>query len=381
VYLSLAVFAWNEEAGIEATLRSLFQQTLFAELSQRNLACEVLCVVNGCTDRTPEIAGAFFEQQQRTHPDRNAFRCRVTNLAERGKLNAWNVYVHSLSAPEASCLFMLDADILIHRPATLANMLTTLEQDPQASIAVDQPCKDISFKPNKSARERLSLGAARLTATASAQLCAQLYAIRAAVARNIYLPKDLPACEDGFIKAVVCTDFLTAELNNQRIRLAPDAAHTFEAYTSPAAVLKNQKRQIIGQTVVHLLIDQYLKSLPVSQRRALGQTLKEHETRDPAWLKRLIQEHLRQTRCFWRLYPGLLAYRFKRWAGLNPLQRMLCAPAVLSGFVFTLLSAWLAYRFLKQGSIDYWPQAQRAGLAPAVVDLPVSLELTHHNSK
>ena len=48
-----------------------------------------------------------------------------------------------------------------------------------------------------------------MTGSASAQLCGQLYCIRAEVARNIYLPKDLCACDDGFIKALVCTDFLT----------------------------------------------------------------------------------------------------------------------------------------------------------------------------
>ncbi len=380
VYVSLAIFAWNEEAGIEATLRSLFQQTFFAELSRRHLACEIVCVVNGCSDRTPQVAARIFEEQIARHPHADAFQCRVAELAERGKLNAWNQFVHSLSAREADYLLLMDADILIHRPATLQNMLAALEQDPVASIAVDRPCKDLQFKPNKSLRERLSLAAARMTATASAQLCAQLYVIRAEVARNIYLPKDLPACEDGFIKALVCTDFLTDALKPQRIRLAADAEHTFEAYTSLPTILKNQKRQIIGQTVVHILVDRYLKSLPLSEKLRLGQTLKDKERLDPSWLKGLIDEHLRNTRFFWQLYPGLLGYRFKRWAGLSPLMRLSCSPAVLGGFVFSLLSALLAYRFLKRGSTDYWPRAERAGLTPGV-SLPISFELNNQNPK
>ena len=59
-----------------------------------------------------------------------------------------------------------------------------------------------------------------MTRAAHGQLCAQLYCIRAEVARNIYLPKDLAACEDGFIKALVCTDFLTHEVKPERVRLA-----------------------------------------------------------------------------------------------------------------------------------------------------------------
>ena len=56
VYVSLAIFAWNEERAIASSLKSLFQQTLFAELAGRALSCEVICLCNGCTDRTAALA-------------------------------------------------------------------------------------------------------------------------------------------------------------------------------------------------------------------------------------------------------------------------------------------------------------------------------------
>src|SRR5213594_227406 len=37
--VSIAILAWNEEAAIAATLRSLFHQSLFAQLSKRTLSC------------------------------------------------------------------------------------------------------------------------------------------------------------------------------------------------------------------------------------------------------------------------------------------------------------------------------------------------------
>jgi len=40
----------------------------------------------------------------------------------------------------------------------------------------------------------------------------------------------------------------------------------YEAYTSVAEVLNNQKRQMIGQTIVHVLIE-YLKTLPSNSSR------------------------------------------------------------------------------------------------------------------
>ena len=62
--ISIAVRAWNEEAVIRRTLGSLFEQSLFRKLSDRGESCEVLCIPNGCTDHTAEIATAFFAGQK-----------------------------------------------------------------------------------------------------------------------------------------------------------------------------------------------------------------------------------------------------------------------------------------------------------------------------
>jgi hypothetical protein len=254
----------------------------------------------------------------------------------------------------------MDADIVIHRPETLWNMLAVLDQDPRANVSVDHPCKDIGLKPRKSLRDKLSLSASQTTLAAPAQLCAQLYCIRAEIARKIYLPKDLAACEDGFIKALICTDILSHGVWPERIRAAEGAAHTFEAYTSPLATLRNQKRQILGQTIVHILVDQYLPGLP-GAREGMAELLRRKDIEDPSWLKRLIAEHLRRTRFFWRLYPGLLSLRFKRLRQLPRFKRWLCFPATVAGTTVSFVASFMAYKALKHGCTDYWPQAARAG--------------------
>jgi len=359
--VSLGIIAWNEEEGIGRMLESLFQQSLFAELSRRGQTCEIICVANGCTDRTPEVAGQILTAQMGAHPYAGAFSGRVMNVQERGKLNAWNRFVHQFSARDARFLFLMDADILIHGPDTLWNMLQALERNGEATVATDRPCKDIQFKARKTPWDRLSLGAARMTGAAEGQLCGQLYCIRSDIARNIYLPRDLGACEDGFIKALVCTDFLTHHVWPWRIVVADNAEHTFEAYTSPAGVFKNQKRQMIGQTVVHILVDGYLKSLPLPERARLADTLRVKEQNDPDWLKRLVAEHVRRTKYFWRLYPGLLSHRFRRLANLNLLRKAACLPSALAGFVAAVVSSFMASRLLKSGATNYWPRADRAG--------------------
>ena len=357
--VSIGIIAWNEEKGIGAMLESVFQQSLFAELGRRGRRCEIICVTNGCTDRTPEVVAEIFARQSEGHPDAAHFSCRVMNVSQRGKINSWNRFVHSFSSRESKYLFLMDADIFIQPRETLWNMVNALEDNLDASVSVDLPRKDISFKERKTLWERISLGASQMNSSASAQLCGQLYCIRAEIARNIYLPKDLCACDDGFIKALVCTDFLMHQVWDWRIVAATDAAHTFEAYVSPGGLLKNQKRQMIGQTIVHVLVDNYLKTLPFTTRMRLADALFEREKEDPSWLKRLIAEHIRRTRFWWQLYPGLLSHRFKRMASLNSLERIACFPAALAGFFLALASSFMAYTSLKKGATDYWPRAER----------------------
>jgi glycosyltransferase involved in cell wall biosynthesis len=359
--ISIGIIAWNEEQGIEAMLESVFQQTLFAELARRGRRCEIICVTNGCTDRTPEVAAKFFTRQSQEHPEAAAFSCRVINVAVKGKINAWNRFVHSFSARDAKYLFLMDADILIHPRESLWKMVATLENKSEAKVSVDMPRKDILFKRRKTLWERLSLGASQMTTSSSAQLCGQLYCIRAEVARNIYLPKDLCACDDGFIKALVCTDFLAHRVWPWRIAAAAGAAHTFEAYLSLAGILRNQKRQMIGQTIVHILVDKYLRNLPPAKRMKLAEALSEQEQADPNWLRELITEHLRRTKYCWQLYPGLLGDRFKRLSQLNWLKRIACFPVALAGFFVALASSSMAYTSLKNGATDYWPRAERSG--------------------
>jgi glycosyltransferase involved in cell wall biosynthesis len=374
--VSIAIFAWNEEAAIGHTLNSLFRQSLFQGLSQEGRICEIICVVNGCTDRTPQVAEEVFRAERGTHPFANTFTARVENLQERGKLNAWNEFVHRLSAPSAEYLMMLDSDIIIHKPDTLLNMVQALRKNTDANISTDQPRKDIHFKKEKGLRERLSLAETQMTSSASAQLCGQLYCIRSETARRIYLPKDLAACEDGFIKSLVCSDFLTKGVNPKRICLAPEAEHTFEAYVSPRALLKNQKRQMIGQTMVHILVDQFLPSLTDGQRRDMVSTLRQKDATDRTWLKRLVAAHLSQMKVFWRLYPNLLGQRFKRWSQLKTRQRIISFPQTMAASALSLIPCYLAYAALKSGVTDYWPRADRTGISGLAAQSAGSLAFT-----
>ena len=198
--IAIGIIAWNEEAAISAMLNSLFAQTIFAELAAQNRRCDIICIPNGCTDRTAAVARDIFERQQHEHPFKSAFAARVVEIKKRGKINAWNRFVHELSPSEAQFLFLADADIVLSDPQTLWNMYRALDENSAAVVSTDSPIKDIALKPRRTWMERISLAASRMTQSAPAQLTGQLYCIKASIARNIYLPADLPACEDETLR-------------------------------------------------------------------------------------------------------------------------------------------------------------------------------------
>ena len=355
--ISIAVRAWNEEAVIRRTLESLFEQSLFEELNARGERCEVLCIPNGCTDRTAEIAAAVFAGQEKSHPFADAFACGVRNIREAGRNHTWNAFVHDLSCPEAEFLVLMDSDILFNRRETLFNMYRALLENSGASVASDQPVKDLSLKLRKSWRDRISLAVSEMNGATQGQMTGQLYCIRAEVARRLYLPKEL-GIDDGFIKAIVCTDSFSNELNPRRIVVAENASHVYEAYTSAGELLKNQKRQMIGQTIVHVLVE-YLKTLPPPQRTHLADTLRRKEEASPDWVARLVAEHVRRVRFFWRLFPDAPTFRFKRWWTMRGMKRLTYLPATLVGFAVTMIACAQAYRHFKRGKMHFWPKAAR----------------------
>jgi hypothetical protein len=258
----------------------------------------------------------------------------------------------------------MDADILFNRPDTLERVIDEMERNPRLGGASDCPVKNITGKARPSVRERLSLATSDMTDAIAGRLNGMLYCLRAEIARNIYLPLGVLVNDDGFFKAVICTDFFRSALDPTKVVSVRGATHLYEPYLSLRDILKNQKRQMIGQTTAYVLIE-YIKSLPETQRAHLGETLRGLEKSDPEWLKRLIDVHVARTRRFWRLFPGLLSFRWKRVADMRGIRRLTHLPAAAAGFAVTLVASWQAARFLRGGSFNYWPAAPRQPI-PAV---------------
>lgn len=364
IALSIGIMAWNEESSLPVMLDSLFRQTLFARLAERGERCEIVCLANGCTDRTVPVTEDIFRRQREDHRDAAGFHAWVADIKEPGRNNAWNRFVHELSAREARYICLMDADIVFHEPDTLEQVFNALERNPKLLAASDWPVKDIAFKEHKSLRDRLSLSTSDMTGSIPGRLNGQLYCIRSGIARNLYLARDMIANDDGFFKAVITTHFLTAPADPAKTVSIASARHLFEPYLKLSDVLNNQKRQMIGQTTVHVLIA-YLQTLPVEERLDLAETLRRHEARDPDWLKKLIAAHIRRERFFWRIFPDALTFRWRRWAQLPLGRRITHFPAAAAGFVVTLIACYRARRFLTGGVANFWPKAARQSILAA----------------
>jgi glycosyltransferase involved in cell wall biosynthesis len=364
IALSIGIMAWNEEASIGPMLDSLLGQSIFARLATRNEGCEIVCLANGCTDGTAQVAGDIFMRMGREHPVRPGLRARVEEIPEPGRNNAWNRFVHEFSDRGARYICLMDADIIFNQPDTLELVVGELERDPRLGGASDCPRKNIAGKARLSPRERLSLAASDMTGTIEGRLNGMLYCLRAGIARNLYLPRDLGAPDDGFFKAAICTDFFRAPSDPAKVVSVRGATHLYEPYLSLRDVLNNQKRQMIGQTTVHVLIE-HLRTMPESDRANLGETLRRNDARDPDWLRRLIDAHVARPRRFWRLFPGILGFRWRRLARMRGGRRLTHLAAAAAGFAVTLVACWQASRFLRRGVSAYWPRTARHSIMSA----------------
>jgi glycosyltransferase involved in cell wall biosynthesis len=369
ITLSIGIMAWNEEAAIGPMLASLFEQSIFSQLVARNEGCEVFCLANGCTDRTAEVAGDIFARMEREHPFRRGLSARVADIPESGKSNTWNRFVHEFSAREARYICLMDADIILNKPDTLELILGELERNPHLGGASDFPRKNIAGKARLSLRDRLSLAGSDMNDTVKGRLNGMLYCLRAGIARNLYLPRNLVAIDDGFLKAAICTNFFREPSDPSRIASVRGATHLYEPYLSLRDFMNNQKRQMIGQTTAYVTIE-HLKNLPESDRANLGATLRRMEAADPDWLKRLIEAHVARTRFFWRLFPGILSFRWRRLAKMRGSQRLTHFPAAAAGFLVTLIACWRALRFLRRGVSTFWPKTERHAILPATCAVP-----------
>lgn len=227
VRVDLGVFAHNEAAGIAAMVTGLLAQKVPAGVDLR-----LLVLANGCSDDTAaRVQGA-----------------EVADLPQGGKSRTWNRFVHDLSRRDADLLIFCDADIFLPEPDALSRLITTLAARSALWVLNSQPVKDTTLRGPRTLVERLALKASGGLDDWKTAICGQLYAMPAIRARTFRLPIGLPV-EDGFLRAMVLTDALTAAEDLSRIDGLDGLRHIYASETSLAALIRHQERIVIGSAI------------------------------------------------------------------------------------------------------------------------------------
>jgi glycosyltransferase involved in cell wall biosynthesis len=360
--ISIGILAYNEADSIALALSSLFQQSIFQQsISQQSIfqqsifqqhSIEVVVVPNGCTDSTATIAQDTLKQLTEACP----VEYQVRDVKQPGKSNAWNLYVHEYSAPTAEYLILMDADIQFLNPRTLEELIGALQSHSEAWVSVGSPIKDVAFKPQKNLIDRLSLAVSKSSKeslhTDNPVICGQLYCSRAIPLRDIWMPIGLPV-EDGFLRAIACTEgFTQPEGSHRRIQLVPSATHVFAAYTNISELLNHEKRILMGGVINALLFDYLWKNCRPEQ--PAGALIYQRNQQDPNWLNRLLQEKLSQQG--WWVIPS--AFSLRRLQGLKSYswaKKILRFSLVLLASFADWFVCFKANAALKRGEgIGYW---------------------------
>lgn len=351
--VSIGILAWNEEDVIARTIESVFEQSLFSADNPMAREIEVLCVPNGCKDQTATVARKAFDAclERCAHP---RVTCRVCEVEEPGKSNAWNRLIHDFANQAADYMFVLDSDIWFTEPETFARMVAALEETPAAHFAMDLPVKDIAFKPQKTFIERVSLGVSGASEAGPGAICGQFYCGRGEFIRRIWMPKGLTT-EDSFLTIMAKTDLHMSPAREDRILRVPGASHVFEAYTTFSSIFKHYKACTIGSTV------NYLVEEHVSRERGsedAGAYIKRRSEENPDWSAQLVRERFGGNG-WWVIPHPLSLRRFRRLRGLPLGAKLTHFPFALAAFLMDVIVTVSANQTVKKANSAYFWEKTR----------------------
>lgn len=293
--VSVGIFAHNEAENILAILKNLNAQNIFTN-SEFNV--KVYLLANGCTDRTVPIATEFSLNKQ------NSYELNVIDLKRGGKSRTWNFFVHDVVKDDSDYIMFMDADIILDNSSTLNSLAAFMEQraDIIGSSSLPRKNTPTDAKPTL-VQKMIAAGGGTSGHDLRTAICGQLYVLRAATAKNLYLPSDLPV-EDGFVRHAIITSNFSEVINESLIDQCADVSHLYESEKTVAALIRHQVRIVIGSAInaalFGMLIDLRKKSGPA----AVSKILKLASTEDK-WLGTFLKSTLPSPKYGWVPLPWL----------------------------------------------------------------------------
>ena len=182
--VSVAVFAYNEEATIVASL-----DAIGACANEAALTVHVL--INGCTDGTERLVRAYRPA---------GFALNPVVIPRGDKANAWNTYTHEVAPAEAVVHVFTDGDMIV-APGSVAGFLERFSLDPQANGCAGLP---VGGRSRDAFRDKL---------VRRHEMAGNLYAVRGTCLmefrrRGVRLPFGMFG-EDGLVTTLIKYDLDT----------------------------------------------------------------------------------------------------------------------------------------------------------------------------
>ena len=352
--VSIGMLAHNEEGGIETTIRSLLNQSVFRSRAADSGVSrwEIVVVPNGCEDRTAEVAtnaleGAIGELQATN------IVYSVQSLTQGGKSNAWNHYIHEMLCKDADTIVMVDSDIEFGHEDTIFNCIAELHSNTAAVVVVDTPLKDFVKRSDLSLLERMSARQSQITLEGDAAIAGSFYCARAATLRSVWMPVGLPG-EDGFLRGMIVTDFFRSPPDASRVVRAKNATHYYEGLNDLRSIFRHELRMVIGTAINCYLMWDFLSYATDPKGPGAGQLIRHQIEADPHWLRKLIDLQIRNRGLF-VLPHGMLLRRFSRLRGLGFGAALKRLPLAVAGFLLDVPVFFMANRMLRRGTgLGFW---------------------------
>lgn len=348
VRISIGLLAHNEEDVIGGTLHSLLEQSIVLGASCAGFrieSLELVCIPNGCSDRTEEIA----TETLKNGATAEHVTYRVKAYPVGGKARAWNSYVHEVSSDQADFLVLMDADIRFASPDVLEMLVERLLHVPSAVVSTDQAVKATKLKSSHSAADRISLAASQQVSTDNA-ITGQLYCARASELRRIWMPLDLPV-EDGFLAAMILTEGFTRKERIGVISKVPQAIHYYEVHEDLAGFLRHEQRIVVGS-----VINSWIFTVLWKEGRSghVGNYIRERNEQKPAWVDDLVSAEV-QTRGIWVVPKSFVLKRLYVLSGLRPVAFIKQSPIAILATFLQMAACILANRTLRRsGASRFW---------------------------